>query len=47
MIFDYVKLDEYGFEVKVKTLDYAIQQIKNWAFQKPFEEAEDMFADSL
>jgi hypothetical protein len=29
MIFDYVKLDEYGFEVKVKTLDYAIQQIKN------------------
>ncbi len=47
MIFDYVKLDEYWFEVKVKTLDYAIQQIKNWAFQKPFEETEDMFADSL
>ena len=47
MIFDYVKLDEYWFEVKIQTLDYAIQQIKKWIFQKPFEENEDIFSDTL
>ncbi len=47
MIFDYVKLDEYWFDVKIKTLQYITEQVKEWIFKKPFEEEEDIFADSF
>ena len=49
MIFDYVKLDEYGFDVKIQTLKFAIEQIKQGVFDKPLEliPEDDLFASDL
>lgn len=47
MTFDYVKLDEYSFDVKIKVLEYATEKIKEWFFYNPHnpedEEDEEVF----
>lgn len=46
ILFDYVKLDEYWFDAKIKTLEYAIEQIKLWNIQKE-EKNNKIIWDSL
>jgi len=46
MTFDNVKIDEYSFEVKISTLEYITEKIKEWVFYNP-NKFEDEDSDEL